>query len=114
MLVPLLADRFALADFNDDELIELLQCQLQATKSSYHVCDDKYVRIAARRVGKGRGNLGFGNARAIQALVDVASERQSARVIAERRDGHYPDIFEFQRGDLLGESRRARVVTWRA
>ena len=47
----------------------LLDGTLARMKPSYHVCDDKYVRIAARRIGKGRGSLGFGNARAVQALL---------------------------------------------
>ena len=84
-------------------MIELLKRTLATSKSSYHVHDEKHIRIAARRIGKSRGNVGFGNARAIQALVDLASERQTARVVAERRAGGAPDIFEFQRADLLGE-----------
>ena len=100
------AHRYALPDFDDAELTELLRsliaetkasgrvtsyklpvtsyklqvtsyklqvtsCKLQAAscklQASYRVSDDKYVRIAAARVGKGRGSLGFGNARAVQA-----------------------------------------------
>ena len=91
--------RYALPDFTDAELIELLQSQLRQTKPFYHVCDEKYIRIAARRVGKGRGNLGFGNARAIQTFLDVSSERQTARVVAERKEGLDPNIFEFRRAE---------------
>ena len=85
--------KYDLPDFTDEELIELLRGQLESTKARYHVVD-KYLRIAARRVGKGRGSLGFGNARAIQTLLDVASEKQTARVVAERKEGLQPDIFE--------------------
>jgi len=99
--------RFALADFDDEELIALLERLLATAKPSYHVQDAKYVRLAARRVGKGRGSLGFGNARAVQALLDAAAERQTARIVAERRRGLSADIFEFERADLLGEERKA-------
>ena len=95
--------RYSLADYTDDELIELLQRELTTTKPSFHVSDDKYVRIAARRLGKGRGDIGFGNARAVQSLLATASERQTARVVASRKAGESPDIFEYQRIDLLGE-----------
>jgi len=102
--------RYELADFEDHELIEMLHGQLKATKPFYHVCDEKHIRIAARRVGKGRGSLGFGNARAIDGVIDLASERQTARVVAERRAGLSPDIFEFKRADLLGEAPTALDV----
>jgi len=75
------------------------------------VSDPKYVRIAARRLGRGRGDLGFGNARAVAALVEEASERQTARVMGARRAasaGAPPsapvDVFEITRADLLGGS----------
>ena len=94
--------RFKLPDFSDDELVELLKREFQSIKPKYHVTDEKYLRIAARRVGKGRGSTGFGNARAIQALLDLASERQTQRVVAARKAGEDPDIFEFTRNDFLG------------
>ena len=93
---------FKLPDFNDEELVELLKREFQSTKPKYHVTDEKYLRIAARRVGKGRGSTGFGNARAIQALLDLSSERQTQRVVAARKVGNDPDIFEFTRNDFLG------------
>ena len=98
--------RYALPDFEDAELLELLESQLGTARPNYHVCDAKYLRIASRRLGKSRGFLGFGNARAVQALLDLASERQTARIVAERKAGGAPDIFELQRADLLGEAAR--------
>ena len=62
MLANRIRRRFELSDFTDPELIELLESELERTRPAYHVADDKHVRIAARRVGKGRGSLGFGNA----------------------------------------------------
>ena len=69
-----------------------------ASLSSLH----RYARAAARRLGKGRGNVGFANARAVESLVELAAERQTARVLAERRAGAQPDIFLIERADLLG------------
>ena len=84
-------------------------------------------------MGKGRGNVGFGNARAVEAFLDLASERQTARVLSERKsqqrrlatatgkqqqqaqqqqeeeeeeEQKEVDIFAFERSDLLGEPPR--------
>ena len=76
--------RIALPDFTDGELIALLEHRLATNKPNYHVSADKYLRIAGRRLGKARGALGFTNARAVHALVDLAAERQTARVVAQR------------------------------
>ena len=72
-------------DFDEAQLGALLSARLAQTKPRYHVSDPKYVRIAARRLARGRGDLGFGNARAVAALVEEASERQTARVMGARR-----------------------------
>ncbi len=101
-LASRLRRRFALPDFTDDELIELLEAQLARTRPAYRLSDGRYARAAARRLGKGRGSLGFANARAVEALLELAAERQTARVLAERREGAQPDIFRIERSDLLG------------
>ena len=92
----------ALPDFSDGELKELLVRAMGRARASFTVADPKHLRIAARRLGKGRGAVGFGNARAVEALVDLSGERQTARVVWERRRGGNPNVFEFQRFDLLG------------
>ena len=94
--------RYALPDFSDGELKELLVRAMGRARASFTVADPKHLRIAARRLGKGRGAVGFGNARAVEALVDLSGERQTARVVWERRRGGNPNVFEFQRFDLLG------------
>lgn len=103
--------RFDFDDFEDDELAEIMRREL-AGRPKYRVVDDKIVRIAARRLGKLRGSHGFGNARAVQHLVETAFDRQTARVLSLRRDGLDPDIFELNREDFLGErSLNARTAS---
>ena len=46
-------------------LLEMLESQLRSSKAAYHVADPKHVRIAARRVGRGRGAVGRGGERAV-------------------------------------------------
>jgi len=49
--------------------------------------DPKHLRIAARRLGRQRGTVGFGNARAVRNLLEWAIKRQSARVLQQRKQG---------------------------
>lgn len=95
--------RFDFPDFEDEELAEIMRREFAAKKAKYHIADDKYVRIAAKRLGKLRGTHGFGNARAVQHFVETAGDRQTARVLRLRREKQDPDIFEMTREDLLGE-----------
>src|SRR5687768_7306783 len=43
----------------------------------------KWSRVAIRRLGRSRGSDGFGNARAVRNLFDLALKRQSARLSAQ-------------------------------
>jgi hypothetical protein len=58
--------------------------------------------IAIRRLGRRRGERGFGNARAVRVLFERARDRQASRVVEEREYGRDPDMFELFRTDLLG------------
>ncbi len=69
---------------------------------SFYLQNEKYGRIACRRLARLRGTLGFGNARAVRNLYEQTIKRQSARVIAERQAGGDPDKLLFTRDDLLG------------
>jgi SpoVK/Ycf46/Vps4 family AAA+-type ATPase len=94
------------ADYTDDELL-LMLCQL--IRKKYHgkmaVEDDVkglYTRIAVRRLGRGRGRDGFGNARALQNMFDKITERQTERISRERREGQYPNDFLMKGVDVIG------------
>lgn len=68
----------------------------------FKVTDEKWVRIAIRRLSKGRGRVGFGNARAVRNLFDQTRQRQAARLSRERSYGFDPNVMIFDRSDLLG------------
>ena len=68
----------------------------------FHASDPKWLRVAIGRIGRRRGTVGFGNARAVRVLFDISRRRQSERLTALRRAGYRPDIMELTRDDLLG------------
>lgn len=101
-------NKFVFEDYTDEELLDiflnLLQEQAATTskKIKFTVSEPKWARIAIRRLGNQRGKSGFGNARAVRGLFDATKKRQSERIVNERKNQKYPDIFEFVRNDLLG------------
>ncbi|KAJ7707709.1 P-loop containing nucleoside triphosphate hydrolase protein [Mycena rosella] len=95
------------ADYTDDELLSILE-QLIWKKfhGSMKIEDGPrglYSRIAVRRLGRGRGSDGFGNARALHNLFGKVHERQAARLQKERKDGWLrSDDFLMTKEDLIG------------
>jgi hypothetical protein len=61
-----------------------------------------YVRIAARRIGRGRGRDGFGNARDVQNKISQITERQAGRIRKERKAGKLPNDNLWTKEDLIG------------
>ncbi|KAJ7791646.1 P-loop containing nucleoside triphosphate hydrolase protein [Mycena olivaceomarginata] len=61
-----------------------------------------YARIAVRRLGRGRGRPGFGNARALKNMFDDIKTRQAARITRERKEGLRPDDFLLTGEDFIG------------
>ncbi|KAL0570784.1 hypothetical protein V5O48_011178 [Marasmius crinis-equi] len=93
-------------DYTDDELMLMLR-RLIVKKYSGRMkvegdIDGLYGRIAVRRLGRGRGQEGFGNARALQNMFSRIAERQAARINKERATGIYPDDFLLLSQDLIG------------
>ncbi|KAL0766656.1 hypothetical protein CaCOL14_011101 [Colletotrichum acutatum] len=90
-------------DYNDEELLKILQFQI----NKKYGCrmkweDDLHLRVACRRLGRGRGKEGFGNARAIENLLSIVSSRQANRIRKARRGGANPDDLLFTMEDLVG------------
>lgn len=75
-------------DFKDEELIgifgRLVKKKWDGKMSVEGGEDGLFVRVATRRVGRGRGMDRFGNARAVEALVGRVWERQVIRRAVER------------------------------
>ena len=94
------------SDYQDDELLWMLQHRIDkkygGKMSIEGGKDGLYMHIVVRRLGRGRGRPGFGNARALQTTYSRISERQAERLSRERRDGIYPDDFHLSKEDLIG------------
>jgi hypothetical protein len=94
------------ADYKDIELLSMLE-NLIRKKYNGQMKVDKgisglYGRIAVRRLGRGRGREGFGNARALRTLLAKISERQGERLDKDRKQGLNPDDFLLLKQDLIG------------
>lgn len=102
-------------DYTDAELLMMLQFQMtQFYKSGIDIEDGVnglYMRIAARKLGRGRGQDGFGNARALENTFAQIRERQSDRLTRQRREGLSPDDYHITKEDLIGPDPSKSILT---
>ncbi|KAJ3564153.1 hypothetical protein NPX13_g7945 [Xylaria arbuscula] len=93
-------------DYTDEELLRILESKINAKYSGRMKAEGGvkglYCRIVTRRIGRGRGKEGFGNARAVENTLALISQRQSERLRRERRQRKNPDDFLFTQQDLIG------------
>lgn len=93
-------------DYSDEELLRILKLKIRKKYDGKMTCEDGsgglFCRIAARRVGRGRGREGFGNARSIEIAVATIAQRQARRLRLQRREGKKPNDFLLTREDLIG------------
>lgn len=93
-------------DYDDTQLLQILQSRIKEKyRGSMKVedtLDGLYMRVAARRIGRGRGRDGFGNARAVHNSLAQIADRQARRLQKERRASPPPDDMLLTREDLLG------------
>lgn len=98
---------FEFADYEDDELRQILLLQLHSRFNGRMKIEAGYdgllVRIAARRVGYGRGRPGFGNARAMENALAKMYSRQATRIAAARRAKEPFDDLMLTKYDMLGQ-----------
>ncbi|KAG1856396.1 P-loop containing nucleoside triphosphate hydrolase protein [Suillus subalutaceus] len=98
--------RFTFEDYTDEELLDmfadLVEKQFRGQMKVEDGIRGLYSRIAVRRLGRGRGREGFGNARALQNMFAQIRQRQAARVGKERKNGSSPDDFLLVKEDLIG------------
>ncbi|CAD7960252.1 unnamed protein product, partial [Amoebophrya sp. A25] len=73
---------FTFEDYNDAELEKIFLGMV--AKESFEFEDTKHIRIAARRLGRQRGQTGFSNARAVRNMWDKCKESQAERIIEDR------------------------------
>ncbi len=94
------------ADYTDDELLRILELKIHKKYNGAMECEDGlrglYCRIVARRIGRGRGKEGFGNAREVENVLDRISRRQAGRLRRARKAGTKPNDFSFTKEDLIG------------
>jgi replication-associated recombination protein RarA len=93
-------------DYNDDELRRILCHYIDARyKGKVNIEDGfggLYLRIVSRRIGRGRGREGFGNAREVQNRLAQITERQAKRLKKARRAGQKPNDYLLTKEDLIG------------
>jgi Cdc6-like AAA superfamily ATPase len=93
-------------DYDDDELLRIL---IQKTDRKYKGrmnveggMGGLYCRIVARRIGRGRGREGFGNARAVENVISQIVARQADRLRKERKAKFAADDLLLTKEDLIG------------
>lgn len=106
---------FHFEDYTDAELLRMLQFQMnQFYKSGISLedgADGLYMRIAVRKLGRGRGRDGFGNARALENMFARIRERQAERLTRQRKDGLTPDDYHMTKEDLIGPDPSKAILT---
>ena len=93
-------------DYNDQELQQIFCHYVDSRYKGNMKIEDGmkglYARIVARRIGRGRGRDGFGNAREVQNKIAQITQRQAKRLQKERRAGALPDDNLLTKEDLIG------------
>ncbi|GME65999.1 AAA family ATPase [Neofusicoccum parvum] len=93
-------------DYKDEELLEIMKYGINKRYGGRMKIElgitGLYARIVARRIGRGRGRDGFGNARAVENALARISDRQAKRLRRERKAGKAPDDLLLTQEDLLG------------
>ena len=100
--------RITFADYEDDELLDIaggyLKAKSEMASQPFSVEEGpsgKYMRVLARRMGRGRGTLGFGNARLVQVQIDAMFRRQAQRLVEQRQQVAVNQFF-FTKEDIIG------------
>ncbi|KAA1473256.1 P-loop containing nucleoside triphosphate hydrolase protein [Dentipellis sp. KUC8613] len=101
------------SDYTDKELLLMLELQVGKKWSGRMKVEEGtrglYARIAVRRLGRGRGKEGFGNARALENMFQNITDRQSKRLTKQRAKGMRPDDLALLREDLIGPDPSAAI-----
>lgn len=94
------------ADYKDEELMAIFQSLLHQKFSGRMRVEDGtaglYSRTLIRRLGRGRGQPGFGNARDVQVIFARVWGRQARRIAEARKRGEVVDDFFMTGEDIIG------------
>lgn len=97
---------FKFEDFKDPEILHLLQKQATdkyGGKMRFEMGEDNlYMRIASRRIGRGRSKNEFGNVRDVELTLKQIQTRQANRLVERRKAHQEADDFFFSKTDLIG------------
>jgi hypothetical protein len=112
--------RLYFADYTDKELLIMLRNMVHRKYGGRAKVEDGlnglYARILVRRLGRGRGVEGYGNARALENAWARVTDRQANRLHEWRVAGYIPDDFFFTKEDVIGpEPQRAieQSLAWK-
>jgi len=98
--------KFPFRDYEDVELQHILRHRVQQKYEGRMKIEGGlgglYVRIVSRRIGRGHGRDGFGNARAVHNEFSRIADRQAKRLQQQRREGLCSDDMVLTKEDLLG------------
>jgi len=93
-------------DYEDEELLRILRYTIDKRYNRLMKLEGGmlglYARIVSRRIGRGRGREGFGNAREVQNRLAIITEQQAKRLKKERRAKGNPDDNLLTKEDLIG------------
>jgi hypothetical protein len=106
---------FHFEDYSDVELLRMLQFQMnQFYKYEINVdsgFDGLYMRIAVRRLRRGRYRDEFENARALRNMFAQSRERQSDRLTRQRKEELTSDDYHITKKDLIdSDSSKAILI----
>lgn len=105
-------------DYEDNELLHMLRRLIDKKYKGKMKIEGGgaglYMRILIKRLGRGRGREGFGNARALETVFAKVRERQAYRLQFERRDGLRPDDYLIIKEDLIGPDPSEAIIQSKA
>ncbi|KAL2114658.1 hypothetical protein VUR80DRAFT_2638 [Thermomyces stellatus] len=105
-------------DYTDDELLRILKQKVEDKFGGRMDVEGGlkglYCRIVSRRLGRGRGHEGFGNARDVENVLVRICNRQADRIRKERRSGPPPNDLRLTKEDIIGPEPSAALHNCKA
>ncbi|KAG9247288.1 P-loop containing nucleoside triphosphate hydrolase protein [Calycina marina] len=98
------------ADYTDDELLRILEGKINSEYDEMMEVEGGirglYCRVITRRIGRGRGRPGFGNAQTIETTLAIICRRQANRLRKETAalapSDPKPNVLLFTKEDVIG------------